>query len=133
MNLWMISWLDRWWSMWMNCIMEWIMIKSCGSRWSLNCDIFCKNNLSLSLRIIYLILDHSFQVYHVATTNIDLAELIFVSRLDIFISLGKNNKFINAFVVIHIVWNQFAIFDLENPFSIFSLWINLDHNFVPWV
>ena len=117
----------------MNCIMEWIMIKSCGSRWSLNCDIFCKNNLSLSLRIIYLILDHSFQVYHVAATNIDLAELIFVSRLDIFISLGKNNKFINAFVVIHIVWNQFAIYDLENPFSIASFRINLNHKFVPWV
>ena len=117
----------------MNCIMKWILFKSFGSRWSLYCDIFRKNNLSLSFRIVYLKLDVSFQVYHVATTNIDVAELIFVSRLDIFISLGKNNKFINAPKSIHMVWHQFSIFKLVNPLGISSLWINLKNNVVPWV
>ena len=113
--------------------MKWILLKSSGSRWSLNSNIIRENNLSLSFWIIYLVLDIPFKIYHVTSTNIDLAELIFAARLDELISLGGNNKSINASIIIHMVGNTLTIFPLKNPFSIASLWINLKNSFVPWV
>ena len=133
MDLLIIRWLDWMWLEWIICTMEWIIFKSSGSRWSLNCNILRKNNLSLSFRIINLVLNIIFQVYHVSTTNVDLAELIFITRLDILISLGSNNKFINASISIHKIWKFLAIYKLENPFSIACFRINLKNSFIKWV
>jgi hypothetical protein len=124
LSLLIIRWLDWMWLEWIICTMEWIIFKSSGSRWSLNCNILWENNLSLSFRIINLVLNIIFQVYHVTTTNIDLSELIFVARLDEFISLCNYHKFVNTSISIHMSWH---------PFRIASLWINFINSFIPWV
>ena len=120
---------------WSNFKIEWIHFKSFGSGWSFKLARFRKNNLSLFFGIIISILDVIFQVYHVSSTNIDESELILKARLDIFISLCNNYEFVNASVVIHKVWGQFAIcfFYSENPFSKTSFLINLSNIFVPWI
>ena len=118
---------------WIICTMEWIIFKSSGSRWSLNCNILRKNNLSLSFRIIYLVLNIVFQVYHVSTTNIDLAVLIFVARFNVFISLGNDHEFVNASISVHKVRDHLTINNFKNPFGITSLWIDFNNSLIPWV
>ena len=113
--------------------MEWILLKSFGSRWSLNSNILRENNLSLSFRIIYLVLDISFKIYHISTANIDISELIFVAKLVVFISLGNDHKFVNTSISIHIIRDHFTFNNLECPFWITSLWIIFENSLIPWV
>ena len=113
--------------------MEWIIFKSFRSRWSLNFNILKEKNLPLSFCIINLVLNIVYQVYHVSTANIDLAVLIFIARINVFISLGNDHEFVNASISVHKVRDHFTINYFENPFRITSLWIVFNNSFIPWV
>ena len=115
------------------CRMERINFKSFGSRRSLNLYIFWKKDLSLFFRIIYLILNVTFQVYHVSITNINASVIFIKIWFNIFISLRNYHYSLNAFVKFEIYFLKFFLIYFECPLRVTCFRIDLVRLFIKWI